>query len=259
MSFVSHAVVVCCWGCRRAVYFDDEWTASGPTEMDGSAVADMGLSTEEVAALVESFNWVMDQAYEAILARGKFSWNQLWNGNRTPWINCPDPMVSSAPPAKCAADIRKHCTRGSMAQRYAMLYGFASGCNNGNPSSTSNLTDPLLDIAAFQLVRGPHAWLGHGWSGCDQVYERPLALDIDYGEPLGLCRETVPGKSGVFTREYSKSVVHLDCNSWSGNITIKRSDARDMINGTGVNLLSTALRGDLLSASNTGNSSTTYL
>ena len=187
--------------------------------MDENAVVDMGLSIAAVSELVAAFNWVMDRAYATILARGLFSWNQLWNGGRTPWINCPDPMVSSSPPAKCAADIRRHCTPDSMVQRVAMLYGFASGCNGGNPSSTSNLSEPLLDIAAFQLIRGPHAWLGHGWSGCGAVYERPAALDGDYGEPLGLCRETEPGKSGVFTREFTKSHVVVDCNTWTGNVT----------------------------------------
>ena len=205
-----------------AQYFDDEWTMSGPTEMDGNAVTDMGLSTEALAELVAAFNWVMGRAYAEILARGKFSWNQLWNEkNALAWINCPDPMVTSSPPSKCAADVRRHCTAGSMAQRYAMLYGFASGCNGGNPSSTSNLSEPLLDIAAFQLVRGPWAWLGHGWSGCNQEYERPAALDGDYGEPLGLCTETIPGNSQIFTREFSKSVVHLDCNTWTGSVTMK--------------------------------------
>jgi hypothetical protein len=68
-----------------AQYFDDEWTMSGPTEMDGNAVTDMGLSTEALAELVAAFNWVMGRAYAEILARGKFSWNQLWNEKRTPW------------------------------------------------------------------------------------------------------------------------------------------------------------------------------
>ena len=56
--------------------------------MDGNAVADMGLSAKEVAELVAASSWVMDKAYAAILERGKFSWDQLWNAKRTPWINC---------------------------------------------------------------------------------------------------------------------------------------------------------------------------
>ena len=50
------------------------------------------------------------------------------------------------------------------------------------------------------------------------MYEYPAALNGDYGEPLGLCHETAPG-SGVFTREWSKTNVTLDCNTWSANIS----------------------------------------
>ena len=45
--------------------------------MNGHAVADMGLSKDDLNDLVTSFNWLMTQAYDAILARGKFTWNQV--------------------------------------------------------------------------------------------------------------------------------------------------------------------------------------
>lgn len=77
----------------------------------------------------------------------------------------------------CAADIRSLCNASSMSQKYAMLYAFSPGCHG----STSNITTPVQDIANFLLVRGPHAWLGHGWSGCSKVYEWPKELDGDYG------------------------------------------------------------------------------
>ena len=51
-------------------------------------------------------------------------------------------------------------------------------------------------------------------------YEWPAALDGDYGEPLELCSETAAG-SGVFVREWSKSSVRLDCNTWNGTIVMK--------------------------------------
>lgn len=61
-------------------YFDDHWTIHGPSEMDGHAAADMGLSPADLSDLMTAFNWVQAKAYSEILKRGKFSWNQFWNG-----------------------------------------------------------------------------------------------------------------------------------------------------------------------------------
>ena len=40
------------------------------------------------------------------------------------------------------------------------------------------------------------------------------------GVPSGLCKETAPN-SGIFTRDYSKSTVQMDCGKWQGTITMK--------------------------------------
>eukprot|EP01047_Picozoa_sp_COSAG01_P037649 COSAG01_NODE_3007_length_6730_cov_10.756899_4_plen_153_part_00 len=141
---------------------------------------------------------------------------------RQAWIDCPDPLVrppnshlKGAGPAQCAADVRELCDPKSYAQKYAMVYTFAPGCHG----STSNLTDPDADIAAFLATRGGHAWLGHGWSGCSRVYQRPPALDVDYGQPIDkVCKETKPN---VFVREWTKATVTVDCNSWKNTITMK--------------------------------------
>ena len=70
-------------------------------------------------------------------------------------------------------------------------------------------------------IRGPYAYLGSGWSGCGiSSFDYPAGLASDYGEPLGLCAETASG-SGVFVREWSKSTVQMDCNSWTPTITFK--------------------------------------
>ena len=49
-------------------------------------------------------------------------------------------------------------------------------------------------------------------SGINQTYVRPKEVDVDYGSPLGLCKETAPN---VFTREYTHATVSMDCASWS--------------------------------------------
>merc|ERR1712232_704720 len=81
------------------------------------------------------------------------------------------------------------------------------------------------DLATFLLIRGPFAWIGQNWAFCPsggepvggpgQMYERPAALDEDYGFPLGLCKEM---EAGVFQRSWSKAVVHFDCSTGRGSI-----------------------------------------
>eukprot|EP00039_Didymoeca_costata_P021308 m.344156 g.344156 ORF g.344156 m.344156 type:complete len:509 (-) comp23899_c0_seq1:13-1539(-) len=90
-----------------------------------------------------------------------------------------------------------------------------------------NGTSLLSDLAAFLLIRGDYAWLGHGWHGCSQPpasegggYPFPPLLNDDYGTPLGLCAET-SSDSGVFKREYTKSTVQVDCNSGNPSIIKK--------------------------------------
>jgi hypothetical protein len=129
----------------------------------------------------------MDAAYAAILERGKFTWNQFWNGSpgcvnaflepvctetiilprqardkdketvekgvlcrRSCCIDCPDPMVKNE---TCAADVRSLCRADSYAQKYAMVYGFSPGCG-GNTSDRSRKENEnaLFCLCDFALV-----------------------------------------------------------------------------------------------------------
>ena len=102
-----------------------------------------------------------------------------------------------------------------------------------------------------------YAWLGYSWRPCTSGGEnsthscagghgfvqpdgsvlcswfsrnQSLLFDTDYGEPLGLCRETRPPSfsggtylngSGVFVREWTHATVETDCNTWESTITMK--------------------------------------
>ena len=49
---------------------------------------------------------------------------------------------------------------------------------------------------------------------------RPAQVDVDYGTPIDTaCKETSAG-SAIFTREYSKASVEMDCNSFSGKVNM---------------------------------------
>ena len=76
---------------------------------------------------------------------------------------------------------------------------------------------PQQDLATFLLVRGDHSYLGYAWAGCGNAstYVRPEGLDENYGVALGVCKETSPG---VFSRNYTRAKVALDCNTFTPSI-----------------------------------------
>lgn len=143
---------------------------------------------------------------------GKFSWQMLWTGGAADGIGStgPTPIIKQT---SCAAGLRQHCNASSPAQTRAMMYAF----NSHDPAVLPELEQ---DLANFLLIRGPYAWLGHGWKGCSRSYFFPPQLDVDYGIPSGLCRETASG-SGVFIRDFSYATVQMDCNHWKPTITMK--------------------------------------
>jgi hypothetical protein len=60
---------------------------------------------------------------------------------------------------------------------------------------------------------------------CRRRWPHPTTDDcmdgrLSQGEPSALCKETA-AESEVFTREYSKASVQLDCKAWKGTVTLK--------------------------------------
>jgi hypothetical protein len=179
---------------------------------------DMGLTPELQLQLHNSYVANMAVIYDEVLQRGLFSWQQMWNGQGSPDDKngcCTSPLVRQG--AQCAPALRSLCTANSPAQTRYYHYAFSPGGCQGNPG---NLTDPLQDIVNFQLTRGPYALLGHGWLGCSREYQVPQEINVDYGEPTGLCSETAPN-SKVFTRDYTKATFTMDCNTWTPTIAMK--------------------------------------
>jgi len=194
-------------------FFDDGWTTSGPTEYESHCVADMGLSPAELVTINKAYWSNMAEVYREVLKRGKFSWQQLWtgqgNGIEQVATTCPGPLVQKT---TCAKNLRDLCNKNSQAQTRFMMYAFTPGECRMNPSTLEFFEQ---DLANFLLSRGPYAVLGHGWLGCSQKYLFPNALNLDYGTPTELCQEI---SSGVFQRKYTKSVVQMDCNTWTPTI-----------------------------------------
>ena len=144
----------------------------------------------------------------------------LWTGGHADGrgSTCPGPLVRDS---TCAADLRALCSVDSPAQTRTMMYSFFPGrCNHADVSIPVDPPQLHEDLANFLLTRGPYAYLGHGWLGCSHRYVFPPELNADYGEPTGLCAETSAG-SGIFVRNWTKSHVQMDCNTWTPTITFK--------------------------------------
>ena len=101
-----------------------------------------------------------------------------------------------------------------------LLWGIVPG------SSSEPFPQLTQDVAAFLLLRGPYAYIGYGVWGMSwpvgtsftnstgPVAGLPQLLKDDYGTPLGTC----VGVKNVFTRQWSKANVTLDCNVFEGSI-----------------------------------------
>ncbi len=194
-------------------FWDDVWNIEcNIHDQVPQTCEDMGLTAADLAQLTADYQANMAALRDRILSIGKFAWQLLWTGGPPDNIgSCGAyPQVTQK---TCAADLRALCNATSAPQVRAMMYGLSGSPEARNP-------DLMQDLASFLLIRGPFAWLGWGWRGCSVDYYFPPEFHSDYGTPAALCSETAPS-SGVFVRQFDKSTVQMDCNTWTPTITFK--------------------------------------
>lgn len=206
-------------------FWDDVWNPEcNIHDQVKDTCEDMGLTKTDLLQLTKDYQKNMAALRNATINAGKFAWQMLWTGGPPDNIGGTGlrPLVRKS---SCAEDLRSLCNASSPAQTRAMAYGL----DTRDPATLPNLHH---DLANFLLIRGPYAWLGHGWRGCSRSYYFPPEFNEDYGEPSGLCTESAVN-SGVFTRDFSKSTVKMDCNAWEatgGGATITMKPDHATIN-----------------------------
>ena len=98
---------------------------SGPSEVEGHAALDMGLSDADLNDITAAYNDFMREVNEVIVARGKFSWQLMaggqYAGTRWPYA----PIVRNA---TCAADLREFCVPAT--QNRTLFYGLSPGASS---------------------------------------------------------------------------------------------------------------------------------
>jgi len=201
-------------------FWDDVWPGAGGHWGDAvpNVTEDTGLSTENLVDITASWTANMAALEKYTLGLGKFSWQMLWTGGSATGrgSTCPGPLVSQK---TCASDLRALCAADATPQTRTMMYAFYPGrCQDRRTQIVP--TQLKEDLANFLLVRGDYAFLGHGWLGCSKFYHFPDELNVDYGTPTGVCKETAEG-SEVFVREWTKSKVQMDCKTYTPTITMK--------------------------------------
>ena len=200
----------------RGFFFDDLWYRNGPGDMPPGVVpAACNLSAADVADLEAASVLTLAMINNATVRAGGFNWQQL-----APIPEYPNTAANAQ--QNCAPFMARFCGANSSTQSAATLMVLS----RPNASAFWPLPFPAQDTAQFLLVRGPFAWLGYGWSSCREpdAFVRPAEFDVDYGEPVGFCAETARG-SGIWSREYTKYSVSLDCASFTATLTPK--GARD--------------------------------
>ena len=77
---------------------------------------------------------------------------------------------------------------------------------------------------AFMVARGPSALLqlhvhgAYAWASDDDF---PPVLQLDFGPARS---EAATVKGSVYTREYERATVSLDCNTWSSSFELKSGE-----------------------------------
>ena len=217
-------------GVISGFFLDDFWCANlvngtgactdpvqGPTEIDAHSQADMGLTDADVADITRGWLAGFTAAQAALERAGGYTWSRIPgqdNANAQPVMAGPDA-------ASCTSLLRRACSPASPWRAAPLLFGMHMGADGQTPPFAT------ADVAAFLLARGPWAWMGAGvwgmswptgltWNASNTPVSRPPQLDADYGEPVGgaPCAETAPG-SGIFTRQYTRASVRVDCANYA--------------------------------------------
>ena len=195
-------------------YVDDGWSKNGCSEMDANSVQKMGLTPAQVADMIAAWSANQQAWRDALVAAKKWEWALFYGGQQTaPGQN------QTCGQCSCASYLKANCGATAPSQNGTLFYGYSRIAH----SQPFPLPSPDQDLAAFLLTRGPYAYFGYGWTGCIDAthpFTRPASLDLDLGDPQGFCAETAPG-SGVWTREYAKYTVSLDCGKWEAAFTPK--------------------------------------
>jgi hypothetical protein len=169
-----------------------------------NAPTNMGLSAAQLLT-VQNSSWAFFNVAVATLAAAEPS-KFIWQGFNGMQESDPDGVGVTPDQGTCLTYMATVCD--ASWQRVPYTVGWPSAQN-----------DKLPVLAAFLIGRGPYAFIGYGWTGGGGLHVPPFDplwdLYDNVGQPESLCEET---SSGVFSRNWTRGVATLDCNTWVGTL-----------------------------------------
>jgi hypothetical protein len=186
------------------VYLDDQWSnvsstidapdcasspIGGPTEENANCVVDMGLTQDDTTAIYNGWKETMIAAAYALVKAGGFSWA----------FTTEIGMVKKG--AVCRSFFNENASQ---------LYNVPLIVTVSTPTA-------LDELAFFLTIRGPYAWIGFGWRGCEPPPPLPQNLTVEFGEPQG--NFTFDGE--IATREWTLATATFNCTTGHGNVVMK--------------------------------------
>eukprot|EP01060_Flectonema_neradi_P038414 TRINITY_DN8043_c0_g2_i1.p1 TRINITY_DN8043_c0_g2~~TRINITY_DN8043_c0_g2_i1.p1 ORF type:complete len:439 (+),score=113.64 TRINITY_DN8043_c0_g2_i1:63-1319(+) len=198
------------------LFIDDFWCSEiingtctdpvqGASEEDKHQQVDMGLSDQDILDITNEWLTTFTAVQEAILEHKAYTWSII-----------PNQQNANAMPELIAKDTCAKMIRGAIStnkyENMPLLFGITANTTTGVFAAIKQ------EVAAFQLMRGPYAWIGFGKWGMVWPTDKlqiPAEMKADYGNPLG---NTTESPANVFTRKFEKSTITLNCNTYEATI-----------------------------------------
>jgi len=178
-------------------FFDDNWSTAGPDEEDPNCIEMIGLSKQDIVDNMNAWSATLNAIFPVLIKNNAYIWQLITDtmGRNNFTRN------------QCAQWLGQNCGPNSPLLQRPFEFGLSLPLNSVDQ-----------DVAMFLLTRGPYAWIGYGWMGCGGLPVRPPQVDVDYGVPTSDCKQT---QAGIFTREYSKATITMDCPNFKATIKMK--------------------------------------
>lgn len=165
-----------------------------------NAQARIGMSDSDLAALRFATQSTSQTLINTLVKAGKYNWQAFGSHDTSSPAPSGRRELLGISPSTCTSFMTTFCNATFQNQPLLM-------------KMTSTPADVNATVAAFLIVRPPHAYLGWSWESDDSKWD-PIFL-LQAGTPTSLCTTTAPG---VFERQWTNGVARLDCNTWTGTL-----------------------------------------